>query len=88
MVWVFDRTGSLLVAMLMHASLTATSMTLFGTLSDIQSVISILLSAGVWWVLVAVVALATRGQLWQQPIRASVAGDGTVRARALWEGAH
>jgi hypothetical protein len=26
MVWVYDRTGSLLVAMLMHASLTATTL--------------------------------------------------------------
>ena len=56
MVWVYDRTGSLLVAMLMHVSLAATSM-IFPppVISDMQALTSILVSAGAWWLLVAVV---------------------------------
>ena len=59
MVWVYERTGSLLVAMLMHASLT------FSTLSVAPLVISgvaLLTYQLVWaaalWVVVGVVALA------------------------------
>jgi membrane protease YdiL (CAAX protease family) len=60
MVWVYDRTGSLLVAVLMHVSLTATSMMVFSSgLSVMQLLTSILVSAGVWWLLVAAVALTS-----------------------------
>jgi membrane protease YdiL (CAAX protease family) len=61
MVWVYDRTGSLLVAMLMHASQTATSMIVFSEgLSDMQTLTSILVSAVAYWLMVAAVAVADR----------------------------
>jgi uncharacterized protein len=63
MVWAYDRTGSLLVAMLMHVSLAATSIVLAPqAMSDMQSLTSILVSAATWWLLVAAVAVANRGQ--------------------------
>jgi membrane protease YdiL (CAAX protease family) len=63
MVWVYDHTGSLLIAMLMHVSLAATSI-IFSppAMSDMQSLTSILVSAAVWWLLVAAVTVANRGQ--------------------------
>jgi membrane protease YdiL (CAAX protease family) len=63
MVWAYDRTGSLLVAMLMHVSLTATSIILPPpAMSDMQSLTSILASTAIWWLLVAAVAVTNRGQ--------------------------
>ena len=63
MVRVYDHTGSLLVAILMHVSLAATSIIIAPTaISDMQSLTSILVSAVIWWLLVAVVTLANRGQ--------------------------
>ncbi|HET7271434.1 MAG TPA: CPBP family intramembrane glutamic endopeptidase [Rubrobacter sp.] len=70
MVWVYERTGSLLVAMLMHASLT------FSTLSVAPLVISgvalltyQLVFTAALWVVVAVVALANHGHLSRQQLR-------------------
>ena len=63
MVWVYDRTGSLLVTILMHASQAATSIIFPPATSDIQALISILVSAGVWWLFVAAVAIANREQV-------------------------
>jgi membrane protease YdiL (CAAX protease family) len=63
MVWIYDRTRSLLFAMLMHVSLAATSIILPPpTTSDMQSLTSILASAATWWLLVAAVAVTNRGQ--------------------------
>jgi uncharacterized protein len=64
MVWVNDRTGSLLVAILMHAALTASSLIL-GPLAISGTAILIydLALAVVMWILVAVVAVINRGQL-------------------------
>ena len=74
MVWVYDRTGSLLVTMLMHVSLAATSIILPPpAMSDMQSLISILVSAATWWLLAAAVAVANRNQLSRQPLRNQVA---------------
>jgi membrane protease YdiL (CAAX protease family) len=61
MVWVYDHTRSLLIAMLMHVSLTATTLTLWpvttGTLTfDVAFAIVV-------WMIVAAIAAATRGQL-------------------------
>ena len=75
MVWVYERTGSLLVAMLMHASLT------FSTLSVAPLVISgvaLLTYQLVWaallWVFVGAVALAQGGHLSRRlPLRRRVA---------------
>jgi membrane protease YdiL (CAAX protease family) len=63
MVWVYDHTGSLLVAILMHVSLAATSIILAPpAMSDMLSLASILLSAAIWWLIVAAVTIANRGQ--------------------------
>jgi hypothetical protein len=64
MVWVYEHTGSLLVAILMHVSLAATSIILPPpAMSDMQSLTSILVSAATWWLLVAAVAVVNRGRL-------------------------
>lgn len=74
MVWVYDRTRSLLVAMLMHASLTASTQILMppatGTLSFIYS----LVLTGALWGVVAIVTAAARRQLSQQPHLRQAAG--------------
>jgi membrane protease YdiL (CAAX protease family) len=62
MVWVYDGTQSLLVAVLMHASLSATQVILLPSdLSDTQALTSMLVRSCVWWVIVAAVAVARRG---------------------------
>lgn len=69
MVWVYDRTGSLLVAMLMHASLTASTQILMppatGTLSFIYS----LVLTGALWGAVAAVVRTKDGQSSRQPLQ-------------------
>jgi membrane protease YdiL (CAAX protease family) len=69
MVWVYDRTGSLLVAMLMHMSLT-TSTRILSPLAIVGA--SLLTFDLVWFaamcIIVAAVALANRGQLSRQPL--------------------
>jgi hypothetical protein len=60
MVWVYDRTGSLFVAMVMHMSLTACALILepvgiSGLALFVMDVVSIL----VWWLVVAAMARAT-----------------------------
>ena len=69
MVWIYDRTGSLLVAMLMHASLTASTFIL-GPLAISGGALLIygLGLAAAMWVVVAAVALANGGQFSRQPI--------------------
>jgi membrane protease YdiL (CAAX protease family) len=64
MAWVYDRTGSLLVAMLMHAGLTASSLIL-APLADLGVsvlIYDLALAVAMWLVAAAVVA-ANRGQL-------------------------
>lgn len=69
MVWVYDRTGSLLVAMLMHASLTASTMIVEPPgISGVSLLIYDLVSAVAMWGVVAAVAVANPGQLSQQPL--------------------
>jgi membrane protease YdiL (CAAX protease family) len=69
MVWVYDRTGSLLVAVLMHVSLTAATLTLEPlAISGRDLLLHDLVSAIAWWGIVAVVALSTRGRLTQRPV--------------------
>jgi len=67
MVWVYDRTGSLLIGMLMHVSLTA-SVRIISPLAIAGA--SLLTFDLVWfaavWVVVAAVAMANGGQLSQQ----------------------
>jgi membrane protease YdiL (CAAX protease family) len=63
MVWVYDRTGSLLVAMLMHVSLVASTVIVEPPLTGGALLTYILVRAAVLWVVVAAVAVANGGQL-------------------------
>ena len=63
MVWVYDRTGSLLVAMLMHMSQTATTLIFAIPAADTPTVASDLVYAVALWLFVALVARANRGRL-------------------------
>jgi hypothetical protein len=73
MVWAYDRTGSLLLAMLMHASLTA-SQVIFASLTAAAPLFTYVLVFGaVLWVVVAAVALADHGHLSRRPLWRHVA---------------
>lgn len=62
MVWVYDRTQSLLVTTLMHASLTASNVFIFSPeATGASSLIYGWVLAAAMWVVVAVLATATRG---------------------------
>jgi membrane protease YdiL (CAAX protease family) len=64
MVWVFDATQSVFIAVLMHASLSATQVILLPEeLSDTEALVSMLARSAVWWVIVAVVVLLNRGKV-------------------------
>ena len=74
MVWVYDRTGgSLLVAMLMHASLTTSNVILVPLATGVPLVTWSLVLAAALWVFVAAVAIANGGHLSRQPLRRRVA---------------
>jgi membrane protease YdiL (CAAX protease family) len=64
MVWVYDRTGSLLVAMLMHAVLTSGMLILTPTaISGVPLLIWLVVLAAVLWGVVAAIAVASGGRL-------------------------
>ncbi len=63
MVWLYDRTGSLPLAMLMHAGSTGGTLILGPLVVGAQSVIFNLIYGACLWLFVAVVAVANRGQL-------------------------
>ena len=66
MVWVYDRTGSLLVAMLMHGSATG-SLVIFASLTPGWPLFTFLLAFGaLLWTVVVTVALANHGHLTRQ----------------------
>jgi membrane protease YdiL (CAAX protease family) len=67
MVWVYDRSGSLPLAMLMHASLTASTLILQPVATSAAAVRYDLVWAALLWGLVGAVALINRGHLSQQP---------------------
>lgn len=73
MVWVYDRTQSLLVAMLMHASLIAGTLILQPQAVGATAVTSDLVLAAVWWLAVAAVALVNRGHSSRQPLYGQMA---------------
>jgi uncharacterized protein len=70
MVWVYDRTDSLFVAMLMHMSFTASLLILNpldisgGRLQAYSFAL-----AGALWIVVAVIALSNRPEILRQPLR-------------------
>ena len=69
MVWVYDRTGSLLVAMLMHVTYTAATM-IFAPLAipGVPLFIYGWVSAAVMWVIAIAVAMANRRHLLRQTL--------------------
>jgi membrane protease YdiL (CAAX protease family) len=69
MVWVYDRTASLLVAMLMHASLSASTLILQPPLTGAPFLTWNLALTAILWVVVAAVALANGGEVLRQPLR-------------------
>src|SRR5829696_920409 len=74
MVWVYERSGSLLLAILMHASWAASTFILNpvagpGAMSGLSLLIYDLVSAAAMWVVVGVVALANHGHLTRQQLR-------------------
>jgi uncharacterized protein len=74
LVWIYDRTGSLLVVTLMHASLTASTIFIFTPLATGVSFLTyVWVLAAALWVVVAAVAVANKGHLSRQPLRRRVA---------------
>jgi hypothetical protein len=73
MVWVYDHTGSLLVAMLMHASLSASTLILQPLATGVPYLTWNLVLATALWVVVAAVAVAIRGQISRPPLQTQVA---------------
>jgi membrane protease YdiL (CAAX protease family) len=69
MVWVYDRTGSLLLAMLMHLSLTASTLILGAGIAGVPLVTFDLIWAAAMWAAVGAVAMANGWHLSQQPLR-------------------
>jgi membrane protease YdiL (CAAX protease family) len=74
MVWVYDRTGSLLVAMLMHVPIVIGQFVLRPTeISGAAHVTSLLVYAAALWAVVGAVAVANRGQISRQQLQTRVA---------------
>jgi membrane protease YdiL (CAAX protease family) len=74
MVWVHDRTGSLLVAMLMHVSLTASTLILQPLdVAGMGALTYDLVLAAALWLLIAALAMANGLQLSRPPLRPRVA---------------
>ncbi|HSF15994.1 MAG TPA: CPBP family intramembrane glutamic endopeptidase [Vicinamibacteria bacterium] len=70
MVWVYDRTGSLLIATLMHASLSACTFVLGPEkVAGLALVAYNFALAAAWWIVVAIVAGTTGKQVSRQTIR-------------------
>jgi len=68
MVWMYDHTDSLMLAMLMHASATASMLILqpFG-ISGVMLLAYVLGLAAVYWAILGVVAVGTRGRFAKAP---------------------
>jgi CAAX protease family protein len=74
MVWVYDRTGSLLVAILMHVSLTASTLILQPLdVAGMRALTYDLVLAAALWLLIAALAMANGRQLSRPPLRPRVA---------------
>jgi uncharacterized protein len=75
MVWVYERTESLLLAMLMHASLAGFTFILFPPSAVVANLISGFAYAAALWVVVAAVAMANGWHLTRQPLLRRVTGE-------------
>ena len=71
MVWVYDHTTSLLVAMLMHAVLSASTIVLQPLSAHGQFTWNFLLGAALW-AIVAVITRLRRGELPRRPVQPAV----------------
>jgi membrane protease YdiL (CAAX protease family) len=71
MVWFYDHTASLLLAMLMHAVLSASTIILQPVSAHRQFTWNVVLGAALW-VVVAVVAKVARGELARRPVHRAV----------------
>jgi hypothetical protein len=70
MVWVYDRTESLFVATLMHASLTTSTIFVFTPVATGAAFLTYVWAlSAVLWVVVAAVAFANGGQLSRRPLQ-------------------
>jgi len=68
MVWVYEQTGSLLVMMVMHSSLTACSISFASqTASGVQVLLYGFVIGAAMWVVAAAVVAANRMELSRQP---------------------
>lgn len=68
MVWVYEQTGSLLIAALMHASLSASTFILGPEKVTGMALISYGFAlTGAWWIVVAAIAIARRKRISRQP---------------------
>jgi membrane protease YdiL (CAAX protease family) len=77
MVWVYDRTESLLVAILMHASLTTNTLfVLAPSVKGVSLFFYYLVLAAVLWGIVAAIAVANKEQFLGQPIQRQVEDSG------------
>jgi membrane protease YdiL (CAAX protease family) len=68
MVWVDDRTGSLLIAVLMHTSLAACTFAFGLSVTGAAFLLYAFGLAVAWWIVVAAVALVQRGHLAHHPL--------------------
>jgi uncharacterized protein len=68
MVWIYDHTQSLLIAMLVHVSLVFSQLVLGPLTTRGNTITGILVWAAVLWVVVAAVAAANGGHLSRQPL--------------------
>jgi membrane protease YdiL (CAAX protease family) len=75
MVWVYDHTESLLVAMLMHVSLVFNQLALSPLTTGGDNLTGILIWATVLWLAAAAVALSNGGHLSRQPLRRRLEGN-------------
>jgi hypothetical protein len=66
-VWVYDRTGSLLLAVSMHASLTASNVIFIPVASGLLLATWSLVLAAALWMIVAVIVIANPEQFSRQP---------------------
>jgi uncharacterized protein len=74
MVWMYDHTQSLLLAMLMHASATASMLILQPFAISGAMLLTYVLGLGVaFWTIVGLVAVATRGRFARPPLGATTA---------------
>ena len=74
MVWVYDRTGSLIMATLMHGSLTASTIFIFTPVATgISFLIYTSALAGAMWIVVAAVAFARSVHPFRRPIQRRMA---------------